>query len=214
MYLLLVIYAFLLLVQLVLGIFAYRIKKSLKRKYSYYLGEQIEFNNILEEYQKHNPNLQIIATDEINDVCIAEEDVLIINKKSIYAKDLYSNLYLLFQLKLTSSEFKDIRRIYIYQSITFVSQIVFLVLFFALAEIASIVLLLGFVSLLLNLFLICYGISVYNQILRVVLKEARKILSLDKVEMARAEMLASELKYEVLTYALEIPWRLSEFWRI
>lgn len=214
MYLLLVIYAFLLLVQLVLGIFAYRTKKSLKRKYSYYLGEQIEFNNILEEYQKHKPNLQIIATDEINDVCIAEEDILIINKKSIYAKDLYSNLYLLFQLKLTSSEFKDIRRIYIYQSITFVSQIVFLVLFFALAEIASIVLLLGFVSLLLNLFLICYGISVYNQILRVVLKEARKILSLDKVEMARAEMLASELKYEVLTYALEIPWRLSEFWRI
>jgi len=214
MYLLLVIYAFLLLVQLVLGIFAYRTKKSLKRKYSYYLGEQIEFNNILEEYQKHKPNLQIIATDEINDVCIAEEDILIINKKSIYAKDLYSNLYLLFQLKLTSSEFKDIRRIYIYQSITFVSQIVFLVLFFALAEIASIVLLLGFVSLLLNLFLICYGISVYNQILRVVLKEARKILSLDKVEMARAEMLASELKYEVLTYALEIPWRLSKFWRI
>lgn len=214
MYLLLVIYAFLLLVQLVLGIFAYRTKKSLKRKYSYYLGEQIEFNNILEEYQKHKPNLQIIATDEINDVCIAEEDILIINKKSIYAKDLYSNLYLLFQLKLTSSEFKDIRRIYIYQSITFASQIVFLVLFFALAEIASIVLLLGFVSLLLNLFLICYGISVYNQILRVVLKEARKILSLDKVEMARAEMLASELKYEVLTYALEIPWRLSKFWRI
>ncbi|CAG0943136.1 hypothetical protein BROC_02145 [Candidatus Brocadiaceae bacterium] len=214
MYLLLVIYAFLLLVQLVLGIFAYRIKKSLKRKYSYYLGEQIEFNNILEEYQKHNPNLQIIATDEINDVCIAEEDVLIINKKSIYAKDLYSNLYLLFQLKLTSSEFKDIRRIYIYQSITFVSQIVFLILFFVLPEIATIVLLLGFVSLFLNLFLIYYGISVYNQILRIVLKEARKILSLDKVEMARAETLVSELKYEVLTYALEIPWRLSEFWRI
>lgn len=214
MYLLLVIYAFLLLVQLVLGIFAYRIKKSLKRKYSYYLGEQIEFNNILEEYQKHNPNLQIIATDEINDVCIAEEDVLIINKKSIYAKDLYSNLYLLFQLKLTSSEFKDIRRIYIYQSITFASQIVFLILFFVLPEIATIVLLLGFVSLFLNLFLIYYGISVYNQILRIVLKEARKILSLDKVEMARAETLVSELKYEVLTYALEIPWRLSEFWRI
>jgi hypothetical protein len=186
----------------------------LKRKYSYYLGEQIEFNNILEEYQKHNPNLQIIATDEINDVCIAEEDVLIINKKSIYAKDLYSNLYLLFQLKLTSSEFKDIRRIYIYQSITFVSQIVFLILFFVLPEIATIVLLLGFVSLFLNLFLIYYGISVYNQILRIVLKEARKILSLDKVEMARAETLVSELKYEVLTYALEIPWRLSEFWRI
>lgn len=214
MYLLLVIYIFLLLVQIVLGIFAYTAKRSLKNKYSYYLGEQIEFNHILQEYQKNNPHLRIVATDEINEVCVAEENLLIVNKKAIYAKDLYSNLYLLFQLKLTSPVFSDVRRIYIYQSLTFFSQIIFLVLFFALQQIGTIVLLLGFASLLLNLFLIYYGVGLYNQILKTVLKESKKILSLDKVEVARAETLIGELKYEVLTYALEIPWRLSRFWRL
>jgi len=214
MYLFFAIFAFLVVTQILMGIFASTSKRKLKKKYSYYLGEQIEFNKILENHQKEHPNLSILASDEIEDVCVAENNLIIINKKSIYAKDMYSNLVLLFQLKLTNPKLKEIRNIYNYQSLEFIAQILCLILFFVLNIIAGIVLAIGYVLFALNLFLVFYGIWAYGKLLKQVLIEAVPILKLDNVEVARAETLANEIKYEVLTYPLEIPWRLTRFWSI
>lgn len=214
MYLFLAIFVFLLITQILMGIFASSVKRSLKKKYSYYLGEQIEFNKILEIYQQKHSNLNILASDEINDVCIAENNLIIISKKSIYAKDLYSNLVLLFQLKLTNPKLREIRNIYSYQSVVFLSQILCLILFFVFPTIQTIILIAGYLVLLLNIFLVIYGIWAYSKILSQVLIEAKPLLKLDLVELARAETLANEIKYEVLTYPLEIPWRLTRFWSL
>lgn len=211
MYLFLSIFIFLFLAQLVMGIFAFKIKKSLKNKYSYYLGEQIEFNKILETYSSNSPNLKIIASEEINDACIADDNLIIINKKSIYAKDLYSNLYLLFQLKLTNPSLKEIRNIYSYQIIVFFAQFVSIILFFLLESIASTILIISYVLLLLSIFLSIYGIAGYNKVLNSIMIEAKTLLKLDRVEEARAETLINEIRYEVLTYPIEIPWRLTRF---
>lgn len=214
MYLFFAIFVFLVFTQILMGIFASSVKRSLKRKYSYYLGEQIEFNKILETYQQKHSNLNILASDEIDDVCIAENNLIIISKKSIYAKDLYSNLVLLFQLKLTNPKLREIRNIYSYQSVVFLSQILCLILFFVLPTIQTIILAAGYLVLLLNIFLVIYGIWAYSKILSQVLIEAKPLLKLDLVELARAETLANEIKYEVLTYPLEIPWRLTRFWSL
>jgi len=197
-----------------MGIFASSVKRGLKKKYSYYLGEQIEFNKILQTYQEEHPNLSILASDEINDVCIAENNLIIISKKSIYAKDLYSNFLLLFHLKLTNPSLKEVRNIYNYQSIVFLAQLFSLALFFILNVIAGIVLALAYILLALNIFLVVYGVLAYSKLLKEVLIDAKPILKLDKVEEARAETLMNEIKYEVLTYPLEIPWRLTRFWSI
>lgn len=213
MYLFLSIFIFLIITQFVMGLFASYIRRGLKDKHSYYLGEQVEFNKILESAKEKSKELSIIASDKIDDVCIAENNLIIVNKKSIYSKDMYSNLYLLFQLKLTSPKLKEIRLLYNYQSIVFFSQIIILVLFFLLPQINQTILLIGFVLFFLSIFLISYGIVVYGSILKEVLKEAKSILKLDNVEQARAEALSSEIKYEILTYPLELPTRLSRFWR-
>lgn len=213
MYLFLSIFIFLIITQFVMGLFASYIRRGLKDKHSYYLGEQVEFNKILESAKEKSKELSIIASDQIDDVCIAENNLIIVNKKSIYSKDMYSNLYLLFQLKLTSPKLKEIRLLYNYQSIVFFSQIIILVLFFLLPQINQTILLIGFVLFFLSIFLISYGIVVYGSILKEVLKEAKSILKLDNVEQARAEALSSEIKYEILTYPLELPTRLSRFWR-
>src|SRR5690606_19271243 len=131
-----------------------------------------------------------------------------INKKSIYAKDLYSNLYLLFQLKLTNPSLKEIRNIYSYQIIVFFAQFVSIILFFLLESIASTILIISYVLLLLSIFLSIYGIAGYNKILNSIMIEAKTLLKLDRVEEARAETLINEIRYEVLTYPIEIPWRL------
>lgn len=214
MYLFFAIFVFLVITQILMGIFASSVKRSLRRKYSYYLGEQIEFNKILEAYQQKHSNLNILASDEINDVCIAENNLIIVSKKSIYAKDLYSNLVLLFQLKLTNPKLKEVRNIYSYQSIVFLSQILCLILFFVFPTIQTVILAAGYLVLMLNIFLVIYGIWAYNKILNLVLIEAKPLLKLDLVELARAETLANEIKYEVLTYPLEIPWRLTRFWSL
>lgn len=212
MYLFLSIFIFLLFAQVVMGIFAFRIKKGLKSKYSYYLGEQIEFYKILESYSEKSPNLRVIASDEINDTCIADSNLIIVNKKSIYAKDLYSNLYLLFQLKLTNPALKEIRNIYSFQTIVFFAQIVSILLFFVFSSIASTILMVSYVLLLLTIFISIYGIVGYNKILDNIMIEAKPLLKLDRVEVARAESLINEIRYEVLTYPIEIPWRLTRFW--
>lgn len=214
MYLFLSIFIFLLVVQLLLGIFATIVKRKLKNKYSYYLGEQIEFNILLQNAKEENPLLGIEATDQIEDVCIAENNLIIVNKKSIYSKDMYSNLYLLFQLKLTNPKFSRLRILYNYQSILFLSQVSCLCLIFLIPDISSFILMFAFATLLLTFVLIAYGIVQYGAILNTVLKEAKNKLKLDRVEQARAETLASEIKYEILSYPLEIPWRLTRFWSI
>lgn len=212
MYLFLSIFIFLVLVQFILGIFASLVKRGLKNKYSYYLGEQIEFNILLQNAKEENPDLGIEATDQIEDVCIAENNLIIVNKGSIYSKDMYSNLYLLFQLKLTNPKFTRLRTLYNYQSILFLSQVICLILVFLIPDFSNPILVLAFVIFLLTLMLITYGIVQYGNILNTVLKEAKGKLKLDDVEQARAETLAAEIKYEILSYPLEIPWRLTRFW--
>jgi hypothetical protein len=211
MYLFLIIFIFVVVMQFLMGVFAYRFRSNLKNKYSYYLGEQVEFNKILESFQAKTPQLKVVVADELNDVCIAEDNLIIISKKSIYSKDLYSNLFLLFQLELTNVKYSQLRTIYTLQSLIFFSQILCIFLFFALEGITGVVLLAGFVIFVLNLIIMFWGINQYISILKVVKKEAKDILKMDSVEEARADALINELRYEILTYPLEIPWRLKNF---
>ena len=121
---------------------------------------------------------------------------------------------MLFQLKLTNPKLKEIRNIYNYQSVVFFAQGVSIVLFFALPVISGLILLIAYVILALNIFLVIYGIAGYSSTLDLVNKEIKQMLKLDKVEEARAETSINEIKYEVLTYPLEIPWRLTRFWNV
>lgn len=214
MYLFFSIFVFLVVSQLIVGIYALILKKSLPKKYKYYLSSQIEFHKILESFKTQNNSLQILVTDQLDDVCIAEENLIIVNKRSVYAKDMYSIIYLLFQLELTNPKYKRILHIYNYQSLLFVLQILLGLAFLILPQFGSIILIIAGIVLLLNIIVTVYGVSIYRMCLENVYYFCKKELKIDKVERARIENLIGEIKYELLRYPLEIPWRFKRFWSV
>lgn len=212
MYLFAYIFIFLILLQVVIAIYAYRSRINLKRKYSYYLTQQKELGLILEEYQSNHQDLRILATDQLTDVCFAEKDLLLISKKAIYNKDLYSILYLFFQLQLTKKKYSSLRQINILQSTSFFLQILLIIIFFVItAEFNIFVLIAAYLVFTFTITLVIWGFSGYKKILNKCVYNLINDFNLDAVEAARAEALAAEIAYEVFIYPLELPIRLSLF---
>src|SRR6266704_290122 len=100
MYLAACIFLILSLTQFILGLRSWGLKNNLKSKYAFVLGSQEEVSSVIERYFKNNKKLLIKATDQLDDVAYSERGNFYISKHSLYAKDLYSIIYVLFCLEI------------------------------------------------------------------------------------------------------------------
>src|SRR5260221_9597787 len=210
MYLILFLFIFFFLIQFGLGLASIKTRANLKKKYSFILGEQHEVSKTLEDYLKDHSTLNLKLVSNIQEVCYSDNNLLILNKKYISAQDLYSNFYVIFHLKLCEPELASIRNINLYQNGVYVLQFVFVLLGFVFGSFAGLFWGIALFLLFLNFFVTFFGLFSYSQILKKVLREAERRLNLDRVERARVEALADEVKYEVFEYPLEIFWRIYQ----
>ncbi len=213
MYLLIFIFLVFLVVQIVLGIAGWNLRRNLPHKYSYALGSQIQLTDILEKYMRKYKHLHLKASSKIQDVVHIHKDILFINKKHIYSKDLYSNVYLLYQLKLFKTHQQFLNRLFIAQNLLFVLE--FIILFAGISLTVNSwgeILIMVAIAIQLSLFISSMlGYLKFDDIVEPTLKESKKLLHLDDVEEARAEALLNEFKYSLWEYPFDIIWKILQF---
>ena len=197
---------------MIYGINAWFVSKNLPKKYSYVLGEQMETVKTLENYTEKYRKVKLKALDNIVEPALGNENLLIINKGKLYEKDLFSNIYLLFQLELTKPDKTFVRNSYIYQNVLFIFQIIFFTLGIAINSIYSeFVIIFAILLELASIFFSIYCESLILFVLKKVLDIGKQILNLDDVEQARAEALARDLRLRAFEYPFEIVWRIFQF---
>jgi hypothetical protein len=211
---LIIIYILFFFAQVVLGIASWNMRKKLPRKYSHTLGEMVDPSRTLEIYRKEYKKLDLKATNQIKDPAFAEENLLLINKKNLYEKDLFSNFYVIFQLELTQPKRSFLRNIFMLQNIIFIAQNLVFIIGIATENQFSDIFLYISISIIVLLFLLTFYSSVSMDFLLLeALEKVAAILNLDNVEYARAEALSKDLKYQVFEYPFEILYRFWQFFK-
>lgn len=201
------------LVQIFLAISGWATRAKLEKKYSYFLGSQHEVSKLIEYYTNEFPELRIIVSSDINEIAYSDENLLIMNKKYIYSKDLFSNFYTLAQLELTKHKNKPLRDYYIKQNVLFYLQLIIFIVGICIQSVAEYILILAIALQLVTILMTFFLMNDYKNFLYKVAAKAKTTLKLDPVEMARTEALVEDIKYEVFEYPFEILWRLSHFLR-
>jgi hypothetical protein len=216
MSILIIVFIILFLLQLTLGVFAWRLRKDLEKKYAFPLSEQTEPVTIVEKYyQDQETTFQILASEQLMEPAFAEKNLLLINKSMLYKKDLYTNFYIIFQAELTKNKYQVIRLISKILSFIFVLSTVILVLFILLDRSEAEPLVYIAIALqAITLYLSVYSLYKISKVLNNTMIIAKGLLSLDDVEEARASGLKNDLKYSIFEYPLEIVWRIIQFFRI
>ncbi|MDQ7021418.1 MAG: hypothetical protein Q9M91_06360 [Candidatus Dojkabacteria bacterium] len=120
------IFAILILIQLVSGLFALIVRKGLIKTYSFPLSSQIEAATILENYSRVHGKVNLRVHEEIELPAYAMEEFIVINRNKIYLFDLFTNYYLLFQLELTKKKHNKLRDLSTLQNFLFFIELVFL----------------------------------------------------------------------------------------
>lgn len=212
---LVIIFVILLLLQITLGVFAWRLKKELEAKYAFPLSDQVEPATVIEKYYEDpETKFQILASEAIPDAAFAEHNLLLVNKNKLYKADLYTNFYIIFQAEMTKGKYSLLRVFSRMLSFTFILSI--------LAIIAGIVAgqangqILVYIAIGLQLFsiVIClFSLAQVSRLLEDVMIIASGLLHLDDVEIARAHGLKDDLKYSIFEYPFEIVWRIFQFFK-
>lgn len=202
----------LLLIQFLLGIYSWIIVKNLSHKYSFILGSQKEPAETLEVYKESNKKLKLKATHNLDQPAYSDSNFLLIDSKKMYAKDLYTNFLVIYQLELTKDENSFIRNLGMYQNILFIFEIVFFVVSISiLTELSPFITIIPVVLQAISIFLSVFAYTIQEIMLADVLATSEKILELDNVESARAEALKEDLKTSVFQYPFEIAWKIFQF---
>jgi len=212
---LIIIFIIILCIQLVLALFAWGSRRQIEGKYNFPTGEGVEPAQIIEEYYRdEGTKFRIQATDEIFEPAFAEDEFLLINKNTIYKKDLYTNFYVIFQAELTKKDYKFLRFVGNIQSFVFILEIV--IFFIAIGTTTSFKEILIYLAMGLQIFSFILTLLGFIQI-DTVLEDAsilsKVYLKLDDVEEARVLALKGDLRYIVFEYPFEVIWRLVQFFR-
>lgn len=208
------IFTTLLFAQIIIGVFAWRHRMKLPRRYSHYLSEMITPAVALENYSKIYRSIGLKVNAHIHDPAYALTDFVLISKRHMYVPDLFTNYFTIFQLELSKKEHEHLRALNSYQNILFTLQNVLLVVSLVLTDIPARIAILAAISIQVILIILSFlGYLTFNFILDEVHEIAKDLLNLDEVETARAESLKSELSYRVFEYPFETLWRLYQFFK-
>lgn len=214
MYIAILIFLIILFIQFAIGAYAWSLRKSLPKKYSHPISAQIESSQLVEMYyndERYKFNFEAVDLDD--EPAFAESRLLLVNKKQLYKKDLFTNFYIIFQAELTKDNYWWIRKFNSFQSFIFFTEIFVFVLSLAFFnEFFGIYLLYFAIFLQLESFVAAFfGIINIGYILEDSVGIALPTLELDNVEEARVNALKSDLKYIMMEYPWEILWRFTQF---
>ena len=127
MFLQILIFIILLSIQIILGIYSRLVIRNISKKYHYILSSQIEPVKILEIYREKYNKLDLKASPKIQGIAYVGDEFVIVNSKKMYAKDLYTNYFVLLYLELSKKENTFLRDISTYQYIFFIFQFLFFI---------------------------------------------------------------------------------------
>ncbi len=212
MYIGVLIYALLFIIQFSLSLYSWQARGKLKLKYSKILGSMIEVEKTIEKIINLNNKFKAKVTYVFEGSAKAGDRMLYVNKESMYKNDLLSNYFLLFEYFLTNKNGRIARNFRSYQNILFFMQ--FLLFIAGLILNSNIGLILIFLGISLEITLIITSIFVYyfSSVLEKNLQQAAVvILELDNVEEARADRLKKDLLLRFFEYPITPIWGLFQF---
>ena len=201
-----------LIVQIALALIGFNALDKLKRKYSKPLGSQLTPEKILSENEKKFGKITFKIAEHLEDVALAEDKLVLINKKDLSKNTLYTNYKFLYYFYLSFEENNYIRNYKQYQHIIFGVQVFFLILAFVFSSLIINTYLIG--SLILQVFLLGYCIYNYFRVSSFseeVFTKSKKLLDLDKVEEARIESLIGDISLEPFEYPFDVVFRAVQF---
>lgn len=214
MYLFIFIFLITLFIQFAIGAYAWSLRRSLPKKFSHPIGAQIESSQLVEMYyndERYKFNFEAVDLD--NEPAFAESRLLLVNKKQLYKRDIFTNFYIIFQAELTKDSYWWLRSFNGFQSWVFFLQILIFTLSLAFFnEVYGIYLLYFAIFLQLESFIAAFiGMVNLGYVLEDAVSVAIPTLELDNVEEARVNALKSDLKYMMMEYPWEILWRFTQF---
>ncbi len=214
MFLQVLIFAILLAIEVFLGIYSKLIGRNISKKYHYILSSQIEPIKILEIYREKFNKLDLKASPKLHGIVYSGDEFVVVNSKQMYAKDLFTNYFILLNLELSKKENTFLRDIATYQTILFIFQFLFLgVSLFIKTEYTEILFLIPIVIEVVLFLLTIFGYILYDIALSEVDDIAAELLDLDEIEVIRAERLKNDLKFKVFEYPISILSNLLNFLR-
>lgn len=203
----------LILIQLLLGLLAWKVRKKRVSKFSFPVSSQLEPAELVEKYFYDDKySFELEATDEIDEPAYATDDKLLINRYVLNKKDLYSNFYLIYQAELASDEYNFYRK---YPNI--VSGVFFLMFLGSmgavlLGDVAGLVVMIFMIFLNSLIFgLVVWAARKQDTLLNKSQEIAYAVMDPDAVEKARIKALVEDIKYEIVEYPWEVVWRLWVF---
>jgi hypothetical protein len=201
-----------LVIQIILAIASVLAHRNIEKKYSFILSEGYAAATALEYYVRIFRKVDVNVDAPIKQIAHAEEEYILVNKKKMYNTDLYSNLYLLFQLELTQKKYGFLRNLYIYHNILFFFQMVFLVAFFFVPTEMQFYFAVATLAIqAINILLCMWSVHMYTDILDEAQLKAADLFNFDDIDDARAEQLANELRYRAFDYPFDVLWKFVRF---
>lgn len=214
MVLLITIFITLLIVQILFGIASAIHKRKLPQRYAHILTALPDPANTLERYIRIYRSVNLRVNAQIEEPALAQNDFILLKRDHMYNQDLYTNFFLLAQLELTKKMYRFLRELYMFQNIFFISGIITFVAGLGFDSEYSYYFVAVAVALhVLTIFLSTIAFFLYEFMLEEVILIANDLLDLDELEHVRAQQLATDFKYRVFEYPIDIPVRLLYFFK-
>jgi hypothetical protein len=209
MLLLITVFTLIFIIQLMMCVYAWIIRRSIPKLYKNALGSMIDPSGTLEKYMKIIRKVDVRVNADINDIAYAQKNFLLLRRDKMYDVDLYTNFYVIFQLELTREEHAFSRKLFVIQNILFGSQIAILILGLIITSEPTIAIALG--MLVFEMLLSTVAFFIEKNILNSTFEIAVDFLDLDDVERARAEVLKNDLRFRVFEYPSDMAWKIFQF---
>jgi hypothetical protein len=201
-----------LIIQFLLAFASILAHRNIEKKYNFILSEGYAAATALEYYVRIFGEIDVNVDAPITETAVAEEGYILLNKKKMYDTDLYTNLYLLFQLELTNKKYNFLRNLYVWHNVLFFLQIITLITFFFIPEDFQFYLAVATLTIQsINILLSIWSVDMYTKILDEAQIKAADLFNFDNIDDARAEQLANELRYRAFDYPLDVVWKFVRF---
>jgi hypothetical protein len=208
-----IIIAALWITQIALGVLSLWRSRKLHRKFAYALASRTSVVDLLEKFSRVYGPINVKVNAAIKQPAILRPDILWVNREVAYNSDLYSTFYTSFQLAMLNLNSRWFQMLLPWQVLAYFGQIIVAVLVFTVSQ-AYLPVLLGIAAGLFVVSLFLYFYSAY--ISETAVEIAADLLDLDKVEIKRAQLLASLFQADIFKYSIYpiiwvirfiIPWK-------
>jgi len=211
MTILIIVFVLFSVLQILLNIYAYFSRHSLRNEYGFTILSLIEPATALENYVKIFRSVDVKVNAKIKEPAIALKEFVLINKKLMYANDLYTNYYLLFQLELSKRKNSFIRNAQSYLGISFTIGCAVFMASLILIENKEIFAIIAIAIQLCTIFFSIVTRSLFDEIIKEVDYIAYDLLNLDEKEQYSAHQLGSKIKSVTFEYPIFVLGKMVGF---